>query len=69
MKIHFEKGGVVFEWEQKPMKEGRFRVLCLLAAATIYAGMVGVVTALCGIFGLGVVMLTTFFCVMLAGGM
>lgn len=45
----------------KPMKEGRFRVLCLLTAAGIYAGMVAKVTALCGIPGLGAVLLATFF--------
>ena len=37
MKIRFERGGVVLEYERKPMKEGRFRVLCLLGAGAVYA--------------------------------
>ena len=34
------------------MKEGRFRALCLLAAAGVYAGMVAAVAALCSVPGL-----------------
>lgn len=52
MKIRFERGGVVFEYEQPPMKESRFRALCALAAAGVYAGMVSAVAALCGLPGL-----------------
>lgn len=37
MKIRFERGGVVFEHEQLPMKESRFWALCALAAG-VYVG-------------------------------
>ncbi len=52
MRIRFERGGVVLEYERKPMKEGRFRSLCALAAIGVYAGMVAAVAALCGLPGL-----------------
>lgn len=64
MKVRFEKGGAVFEYERKPMKEHRFRCVCLLTAAAIYAGMVAAVAAMCGIPGLGAVLLATFFLVL-----
>ncbi len=38
MKIHFELGDIVFEYERNPMPEGRFRALCRLALATIAGG-------------------------------
>lgn len=31
VKIRFERGGVLLEYELKPMKEGCFRALCALA--------------------------------------
>ena len=52
MKIHVEHNGTVFEFESRPMKEGRFRALFLLAAAGVYAGMVAAVAALCSVPGL-----------------
>ena len=52
MKIHLEYHGAVFEFERHPMSESRFKAVCRLAAAWVYAGMVAVVTALCGISGL-----------------
>lgn len=67
MRFRVERGGVVFEYERKPMKEGRFRILCLLAAAGMYAGMVAAVTALCGIAGLGITLVMTFLIVMIIG--
>ena len=47
MKIRFERGGVLLEYELKPMKEGCFRALCALAGV--------VVAALCGLPGLVIV--------------
>jgi len=38
MKIHFELGDIVFEYEHRPMPEGRFRALCRLALAAIVGG-------------------------------
>lgn len=51
MRIRLEHNGTVFEYERKPLPEGRFRVLCGLAAAGVYAGMVWAVAALCGVPG------------------
>ena len=59
MRIRLEHNGVAFEFERKPMPEGRFRTLCLLAAAGIYGGMVAAVTALCGVWGVVAVMAAT----------
>lgn len=68
MKIRFERGGVVLEYEQKPMKEGRFRVLCLLGAGVVYAGMVAAVAALCGLPGVIAVGIGTILCMAIASG-
>ena len=48
MKVRFEKDGIVFEYERKPLPESRFRALCLLVACGIYAGLVLGVVTLCG---------------------
>ena len=52
MRIRLEHNGTVFEFERRPMPEGRFKALCVLAAAGVYAGMVWAVAALCGVLGL-----------------
>jgi len=39
MKIHFELGDIVFEYEHRPMPEGRFRALCRLTLAAIAGGV------------------------------
>ncbi len=59
MRIHLERDGTIFEFERKPMPERRFKALCGLTAAGVYAGMVAAVTALCGSFGLLVVSVAT----------
>lgn len=64
MKLRFERGGVVFEYETRPRPEGRFRALCGLAAAGVYAGLVVAVAALCGLLGVIVVGVLTLFSVM-----
>lgn len=68
MKIRLERNGTVFEFERQPMKEGRFRALCLLAAAGLYAGMVAAITALCGLPGLGVAGVVTLFVILIGKG-
>lgn len=60
MKIRMERRGVTFEYERQPMKENRFRALCLLTAAGMYAGMVAAVAALCGGWGLVIIAVATF---------
>lgn len=59
MKLHLEVDGKVFEYERQPMRSSRFRALCKLAAAGIYAGMVAAVAQICGIPGLGLVAVVT----------
>lgn len=68
MRIRFERGRVVLEYEHKPMKEGRFRTLCVLAAAVVYAGMVAAVAALCGLPGVIAVGVGTVICMAIAAG-
>lgn len=51
MRLRFEKDGIVFEYERKPLPESRFRALCLLGACGIYAGLVLGVVSICGIAG------------------
>ena len=69
MKIRLERNGTVFEFERQPMKEGRFRVLCLLGAGVRYAGMVGAVAALCGLPGLFVIAVASVLLFAIGKGM
>lgn len=69
MKIRLERGGVVFEYERQPMKESRFRAVCALAAAGVYAGMVVGVAALCGGFGLLLALFGTVLVAMVVKGL
>lgn len=64
MRIRLEHNGTVFEFERRPMPEGRFKALCVLAAAGVYAGMVWAVAALCGGWGVVAIMVVTLFVVM-----
>lgn len=59
MRIRLEHNGTAFEFERKPMSKRRFKVLCGLAAAVAYAGMVAAVAALCGSFGVLLIMAGT----------
>lgn len=68
MKIRLERDGTVFEYERQPMKESRFRALCALAAAGVYAGLVIGVTALCGGWGVVAVMGLTVVLALILGG-
>ena len=52
MKLKLDFHGVVFEYEKKPMPEGRFRRLCALAAATLYVSLAIGAMRLCGLAGL-----------------
>lgn len=69
MKIRLERGGTVFEYERQPMKESRFRVLCALAAAGVYAGLVIGVTTLCDAPGLFLVVFGTLVVAMVVKGL
>ena len=66
MRIRLEHNGTVFEYERRPMPEGRFKALCALAAAGVYAGMVWAVATLCGGWGVAAIALVTVFVVMIA---
>lgn len=66
MRIRLEHNGTVFEYERRPMPERRFKALCVLAAAGVYAGMVWAVAALCGGWGVLMVAVVTLFVVMIA---
>lgn len=66
MKIRLEHNGTVFEFERKPMPEGRFKTLCCLLAAGVYAGMVWAVAALCGFLGVLLVCVVTVLVLMVA---
>ena len=66
MRIRLEKEGETFELERKPMPERRFRALCLLGAAGIYAGMVVAVAALCGVWGIAAIAAATLLSVAFA---
>lgn len=68
MRIRFEHNGTVFEYERKPMPEGRFKAVCGIAAAGVYAGMVWAVAALCGVPGLVTVLAWTVVVGLLANG-
>lgn len=59
MKLHVEYKGRVCDYETHSMREGRFRALCKLAAAGIYAGMVVAITSICSFSGLVVMAVVT----------
>lgn len=59
MKLRLEFHGILFEYEKKPMQEGRFRRLCAIATAAMYVSLVIGVTRLCGLLGLLVVVSVT----------
>ncbi len=66
MRIRLERSGTVFEYERPPMPEHRFKALCLLAAGALYVSLVAAVAALCGEFGVLMVVILTFVAVMAA---
>lgn len=69
MKIRLEHNGTVFEFERRPMLAGRFKALCAVAAAGIYAGMVITVASLCGGFGLLLALAGTVLVIMVVKGL
>lgn len=52
-------GGFTATIDRPPLSEGRFKAVCVLAAAGVYAGLVVAVAALCGVPGLIVVGVVT----------
>lgn len=69
MRIRLEHDGTVFEFERKPMPEWRFKALCAIVAAGVYAGMVAAVAALCGGFGLLLAMIGTMMALLIVKGL
>lgn len=52
MRIYIEHNGTVFEYEHRPMPEGRFRALCSLALAAIAGGVFLGAVALVGVWAI-----------------
>ena len=52
MRLHVEYKGRVCDYETRPMRSSRFRVLCRLAAAGIYGCTVAATASTCGLPGL-----------------
>lgn len=59
MRIKLEYHDITFQLERQPLPESRFRAVCGLAAAGIYAGMAVGVAALCGLPGVVAVAVVT----------
>ena len=55
------------DYERRPMSKRRFRAVCALIAAALYACIAIGITALCGLAGAGVVAGTTFLCALVSG--
>lgn len=71
MKITIKKranGRVTVTVDRPPLPERRFKAVCAIAAAGIYAGLVIAVAALCGVPGVVVVGLVTLFAIMIIKG-
>ena len=66
MKLRVNLHGLIIEYERRPMPEGRFRALCVLAAAGLYAGTVVSIASLCGFFGVILLLVCTVFVGMMA---
>ena len=63
MRIHLVRNGAVFAYERPPLPEHRFKALCLLAAGGLY---VGLMAALCGAVGVGIIAAATLFAILFA---
>lgn len=71
MRITIKKranGRVTATIDRQPLPERRFKAVCAIAAAGIYAGLVIAVAALCGVPGVVVVGLVTLFAIMIIKG-
>lgn len=51
MKLRLERNGTVFEYEKKPMPEGRFKALCGIVAGAMGISILKVIASSCGAFG------------------
>lgn len=71
MKISIDKreDGFTVHIDRPPLPDGRFKAVCALAAAGIYAGMVVSVAVLCGGSGLLLVLFGTVLVAMLVKGL
>ena len=61
MRIRVEHNGTAFEFERKPMDEGRFKAVCGIIGAALYVGMIWIVATLCGTFGVAAVAIASVF--------
>ena len=52
MKIHIEHNDTVFEYEHRPMPEGRFRALCSLMLSVIGGAVLLGLVHMLGVWGL-----------------
>ena len=52
MKIHFEHKSTVFEFERRPMPEGRFRALCTLILSVLGGAVLLGLVHMLGVWGL-----------------
>lgn len=71
MKISIDKreGGFTVHIDRPPLPEGRFKAVCALAAAVVYAGIIIGVAALCGEFGLLLALFGTVMVTMVVKGL
>lgn len=61
MRIRVERNGTAFEFERPPMPESRFKAVCAVIGAALYVGMILIVAALCGIYGVVAVVIVSLF--------
>ena len=52
MRIYIEHNGTVFEYEHRPMPEGRFRALCALVLTVIVGAVLLGLVHMLGVWGL-----------------
>lgn len=65
MRIRIERNDTVFEFERKPLSEGRFRALCKLAGAAISGAVLLIAIHFAGVWAiagaLGALLLYGFY--------
>ena len=64
MRIRVEHNGTAFEYERKPMDEGRFRAVCKIVGAALYVGLAWIVASICGLFGFVALAIVSLFAFM-----
>lgn len=64
MRIRVEHNGTSFEFERKPMDDGRFRAACKIVGAALYVGLAWIVASICGLFGFVALAIVSLFAFM-----